>query len=452
MPSPLVRFAGLCAAAALVLSLPAAAALARPRALWGWNSAPLLGDAESRHEFLTFCRDHGIGVAWIQIGTAAAGRRARALDRAGEWRAFLAEAHHAGLAVHALDGDPRYARRDQHPLALAIVDAVIAFNAKAPPDERFDGLHFDNEPYLLLEWQDPQRRERLLEDFLDLNARAHAKARAAGLAYGIDIPFWWQASDAETSDAIGAVTFRGARKPASFHCLDLVDNLGIMDYRNAAAGGDGIVAHADDLLKYADRAGHARVYVGVETSTTDDAGYWFLTGVPRAAFRDVVTGRARGGEILNRARLTVVADGGSVHLGVRVAARPTLRDMSDAVGVLADLTRLFALPTAQDAVTARIDEAIRALRNEGEWRDPRADTFVDPVSHRAFGAVRVSRVMLPKLTFAGKTNEDMERELASAEADLGAHASYAGIAVHHWEAYRARFEPAAPRHRGGSNR
>ncbi len=449
--SALTRLLGLCVA--LGLCLPAAAEPARSRALWVWDPTPLLADAGERQQFFEFCRERGIGVVWMQIATTSAGRRARALERAADWRAFLGEAHRAGLAVHALDGDPRYARREQHALVLGIVDAVIAFNATAPADQRFDGIHFDTEPYLLLDWQDPSRRERLLEDFLDLNARAQAKARAAGIVYGIDIPFWWQASDDETRDAIGAVTFRNVRKPASLHCLDLLDNVGIMDYRTVAAGGDGIVAHAEDLLAYADRSGHARVYVGVETSTTDDAGYWFLTGIPRQAFRDVVTGRARGGEILNRARLTVVADGTSVHLGVRIAPHPTLRNLSDAVSVLADLARLFALPAADEAVTARVDAAIRALRREGEWRDPRADTFADPVSHRVFDAVRASRIMLPKLTFAGKTNEDMERELSAAEANFATHPSYAGIAVHHWASYRSRFEPAPARYRDdGSKR
>ena len=442
--SALKRFACLCLAAALTAASgrPAVAASSQPRALWVWDPAALLTDPDRRRQFFDFCHVRGIGVAWMQIGTTPAGRGRRDVDHGAEWRELLTDAHRAGLAIHALDGNPRYARREQHPLVLAIVDAVIAFNAKAPADQRFDGVHFDNEPYLLLDWQDPPQRERLLGDFLDLNARAQAKARAAGIAYGIDIPFWWQASDDETRDAIGAVTFHNVRKPASFHCLDMLDNVGIMDYRNVAGGGDGIVAHAQDLLAYADRAGHARVYVGVETSTTDDAGYWFLTGVPRAAFRDVVTGRARGGEVLDRGGLTVVADGTTVHLGVRVAARPTLRDLSDAVGVLADLARLFALPTGEDAIATRTGEAIRALHREGEWQDPRADTFADPVSHRLLGAVRALRVMLPKLTFAGKSNDDMERELSAADAQFAAHASYAGIAVHHWESYRARFDPA----------
>ncbi len=357
------------------------------------------------------------------------------------WRVFLGAAHRSGLKVHALDGDPRYALRSSQALALAVVDAVVAYNQPAPADERFDGVHFDNEPYLLLEWQDPSSRERLLESFLDLNARALGKAHAAGIEYGIDIPFWWQARDDETGDVIGAVTFRGVRKAASFHCLDLLDNVGIMDYRNVSAGRDGIIAHARDLLEYADRVSRAKVYVGVETSSSADATYWFVTGIPRADFRDVVSGRARGLEAVTRSHLTIVTDGATVHLGVRVSARPALREASDAVGTLGELARLLHAPAVVDGEMAPGDDAaLAALAREGEWRTIQADTFVDPVTHRVHRALRALRVMLPKLTFVNKTNSEMERELAVAEDAFVHYASYAGIAIHDWESYRMRFD------------
>ena len=53
------------------------------------------------------------------------------------------------MSVHALDGDPHYALRDQHAVPLSIVNAVVAYKAAAAANERFDGIHFDNEPYLL---------------------------------------------------------------------------------------------------------------------------------------------------------------------------------------------------------------------------------------------------------------------------------------------------------------
>lgn len=111
------------------------------------------------------------------------------------------------MKVHALDGDPHYARRDQHAVPISVLGAVVAYNAAAASNERFDGIHFDNEPYILLDWREPRLREQLLEEYLELNARAAAAAHDAGLAYGVDIPFWW---DVAGERAIGA----GADAPA----------------------------------------------------------------------------------------------------------------------------------------------------------------------------------------------------------------------------------------------
>jgi hypothetical protein len=143
--------------------------------------------------FLCVCERHRIGIVWAQIATSA-GRNDRHVDRAADWKAFVAEAHRRDMKLHALDGDPHYAPRDQHRAALSIVTAVVAYNAAAAPNERFDGVHFDVEPHVLLDWRVRQLRERLLEDYLELNARAAAVAHDAGLAYGVDVPFWWPAT------------------------------------------------------------------------------------------------------------------------------------------------------------------------------------------------------------------------------------------------------------------
>ncbi|HKC55974.1 MAG TPA: hypothetical protein VKC35_07600 [Vicinamibacterales bacterium] len=231
---------------AVLSSLTPAAHPTPPRALWVWDPSPLLDDVRERGVFLDFYERHRIGTVWAQISTGGTGAQRR-LDRAAEWRVLLAEVHRRGMTLHALDGDPQYALRAQHDVALSMIDAVSAYNAAVPPLERFDGMHFDNEPYLLPEWMEPAARARLLADYLDLNERAAARSHAAGLAYGVDIPFWWRSAD--PTDRL----------------LDIADNVGIMDYRNQAGGPDGIVAHAVDTLERTDQIAKARVFVGVET-------------------------------------------------------------------------------------------------------------------------------------------------------------------------------------------
>lgn len=396
--------------------------------MWVWDAAPLFGDA-GRQALLALCAGQGINTVWVQVGVGHGAR----LDRPADWQRLLTAAHTAGIRVHALDGAPELILRERHADVMNVVQAVIAFNREAPAPARFDGIHLDNEPYLLAGWHDPATREQLLEQFLALNARVDAAVRqAGGLEFGVDIPFWWQSRDAATGEAIGVVTFRGQRKAASYHLIDLVDNVGIMNYRNVAEGPDGLIVHAQELLAYADR-GRARIFVGVETSRISDAGYWFLTGVTRAALR-----RALGRTVAPDARdLTIVDAGAHVLIGIRTS------------GEAADEARLAAFARQLDAAVLDADgrrllaTARAALAEEGEWRALAPVPVVD-AEGRAHGGLRASRVMLPKLTFAGRTTAEMVRELGIADAAFRAHRSYVGIAIHHYESYRARFTQGPP--------
>jgi hypothetical protein len=220
--------------------------------------------------------------------------------------------------------------------------------------------------------------------------------------------------------------------------IDMLDNVGIMDYRNTAGGPDGLIAHATDLLAYADRARRARIFVGVETSPAAGAStYWFLAAVPRQAFRDVIVGHTPGVDVLNRAPPAVVTDGDLVHLGVHLSDRPSAREAQQANARLLDLVRLFRLRPPADGGPRK--GAVDALARDPEWSDPVASEIVDPRTRDRYPGARASKRLLPKLTFAGKSDEEMERELGNAETAFGAHPSYAGIAVHAYDTYRARF-------------
>jgi hypothetical protein len=138
------------ASLAMVLTQPPT--VSRPRALWVWDPAPFFTVPDARSEFFDFCERHRIGIVWAQVTTRLDGSR-RYLDGVDNWNQFLAEAHRRQLKVHALDGDPTYAHRAQHAVPLSIVDAIVAYNTSAAASGRFDGIHFDNEPYLLIEWK-----------------------------------------------------------------------------------------------------------------------------------------------------------------------------------------------------------------------------------------------------------------------------------------------------------
>jgi len=265
---------GRCAASAAV-SLPPwmrPQDVLSPRGLWVWDEAPVLHDPQQQRTFLDFCQRHRVTFEWMQIATSRTGV-GRRLESGDDWKTLLAEGHRRGMRLAALDGDPHYALPEQHDLVLAIVDAVVAYNAAAQPAERFDGIHFDIEPYALEAWKDAPTRAQLLTAYLDLTARAAARAHAGGARYATDVPYWWTSRDPTTGEAMTAITFRGVRQAATDHLLEMVDAVGIMDYRTQATGPEGLIQSVLGTLRRADQLKKARVFVGVET---EDVG----TGVP----------------------------------------------------------------------------------------------------------------------------------------------------------------------------
>ena len=53
--------------------------------------------------------------------------------------------------------------------------------AESPAAARFDGLHFDIEPYLLLSWRYPRSREQLLRELLENRNEATLRRVREGL-------------------------------------------------------------------------------------------------------------------------------------------------------------------------------------------------------------------------------------------------------------------------------
>lgn len=246
------------------LALPPQPSAKRTRGLWVWESSRLLHDEHAQVDFLDFCQHHGIGVVSVQVRAAGTGSQ-RHLDDERQWKTLIKGAHRRGMRVHALDGDPNYARPAQRGVVLSIDDAIVAFDAAASPAERFDGIHLDIEPYLLPEWAEPRTREPLLADYLQVNELSAAKAHAAGLRYTVDLPFWWYETDPATGEPVSVTTYHGVRRPAPDHLLEIVDNLGLMAYRRVASGSDGVVALATQTIEHADASGKVKVFVGVET-------------------------------------------------------------------------------------------------------------------------------------------------------------------------------------------
>jgi hypothetical protein len=235
------------------------------RAMWLWETGALLGNDLEQDQLVDFCRKNGMTEIFLQLPYEVEekdeGRKI--IWDTSKVKTLLSKLHDAAIKVHALDGDPRYALREWHNHVVATIQSVIQFNRSVRPDERFDGLRFDNEPYLLPHFAGIQK-ESILRQYLDFLRISKKIARSANLEFGVDIPFWFD----QKNEFFEPITELEGR-PLTEHIIDIVDNIGIMDYRTEAYGADGIIAHALGELQYASKVGK-KVFIGLETTALPD--------------------------------------------------------------------------------------------------------------------------------------------------------------------------------------
>lgn len=256
------------------------------KGMWLWETRRMLATEGSIEELVAFVDEHGFTDVFVQVPFESApgehwGAR---FDAAGLARMATA-LNRAGVRVHALDGAAWYARPEWHDRVMDTLGQLIRFNQTVDSEARLAGVRYDIEPYLLPEFEG-HNRERVLNDYLRLLRRIVPAAHGAGLHVGVDIPFWFDSRDEVTGELTCAV---GGR-PASEAIIDLVDDVGIMDYRTMAWGADGVIAHASGELAYAERVGK-RVLVGLETVPLPDETILVYDGKERTpwdVFGDLV--------------------------------------------------------------------------------------------------------------------------------------------------------------------
>jgi len=219
--------------------------------MWVWD-ARVAVDRGSRAQLLRFCREQKVRTLYF-----SAYRLDAPMDRV--YRELNREAHRAGVAVHALAGDPRWGKPQYHHIPMDWVEAVLRFNRQSRPEERFDGLHSDVEVYLLTKsWA--EHPAEMLGGYLDMNAKVAEAAHREDptFFFGADIPFWFD------DDPNYRIAWRGQIKFPAQHVIDTVDGVTVMAYRNFAEGPDGTVNLVLSELRYAQAAGKP-VQVGQET-------------------------------------------------------------------------------------------------------------------------------------------------------------------------------------------
>jgi hypothetical protein len=255
--------AALLATAGAAAAAPAAEP-AGSRAIWTWEgeSYAMLESEGEAAQGIAFLKAKSVGTIYL-YADAWRGRNL-IVSQPERYRRLLRRMHGAGLKVYALLGSgylhtERYVLPRHRMDAVAMLKRVLDYNAQAAPEERFDGINLDIEPHILAAWS--TRKMELLAGFVELSdALMRVKAQSGQtLPMGPAIPFWLDGIPLE---------WQGKRKPVTQHVQDIYDYVALMDYRDHAEGGDGLVSHAMDELAYGEAIGRP-VLIGIETAPNE---------------------------------------------------------------------------------------------------------------------------------------------------------------------------------------
>jgi hypothetical protein len=239
-------------------------AAAAERAIWTWEkeSYAMVEDSSAADDAIAFLRSKNIRTVYL-YADAFEGRNLIE-SRPELYGQLVRRLHRKGLQAYALLGSwplhtEEYVLPERRQDALAMFRRVLTYNKLVGLEERFDGVNLDIEPHVLAQW--PERKNQLLRQFLDLSQAFMQLKKASGqlLLVGPAMPFWLDGIELE---------WNGQKKPVSEHVIDTYDYVALMDYRDHAAGGDGIISHAMDEMVYAGRHGR-KVVIGTEVASNE---------------------------------------------------------------------------------------------------------------------------------------------------------------------------------------
>lgn len=243
------------------------------KALWVWNTSEIINNSSEREDFLSFLSHEEITCIFLQIpGDFDA--------KADKLRRLVSDLSSINVKVYALDGSKDYALPENHCSVLKTLDEIIHYNEQSETCEKFYGIQYDIEPYLLPEFK-THKQGWILENYIGLLKNISDKTSGKGLSFSVAIPFWFDSPDQYTKQ-IRTVTIDGVKKPLIEGIIDVTDNIAIMDYRTVADGNNGIIALARNELVYASLK-NKEVFIGLETKPLSDENLSFasigLTGL-----------------------------------------------------------------------------------------------------------------------------------------------------------------------------
>ncbi|MBP85939.1 MAG: hypothetical protein CMJ64_04350 [Planctomycetaceae bacterium] len=219
----------------------------------------------------------------------------------------------------------------------------------------------------------------------------------------------------------------------------MLDNVGVMNYRDTADGADGMIAHGRELLEYADNGDAAIIYMGIETFRYRPTPIWFAAGLPRAEFKQQLRSAAQHithASRLNEFRLQTFEAAGCVSLGIELPAEMTSVKEQLARRTMLELAQHFGTSCQVDELSDFFQEIRQKIDKDAEWDNLRSRSVADYGSKQVFGGFVLDSIMLSKITFADDSFQNLKAQVRAAEEYFSRYTRYGGTAIHYYETFR----------------
>ena len=235
-----------------------------PRAIWMWeaDTYAMLAHEAVATQHIAFLKEKGITTLYLYADAYEG--QSKILNQAFQYERLIKRLHRERFQVYALLGSWylktwRYVLPEERSKARRMFQQVLDYNASVNVDAQFDGVNLDIEPHMLEEWD--SQKHQLLWQWLELSHDLMKLKQVSqqGLKVGPAMPFWL--------DGI-SIDWHGQLKPASQHLQDVYDYVALMDYRDRAEGGDGMISHAANEMAYAQSIDKELV-IGIETGPNE---------------------------------------------------------------------------------------------------------------------------------------------------------------------------------------
>lgn len=243
----------------LILFLPHSEKVNQNKATWLWDASLIRSEPE---EIVSFSVNHGITTIFLQIQQDV---------QEEEYRRFISAASREGIQVHALDGHPEWAYENGREEGLKLLSWLEAYNRAASPEERFQGVQLDVEPYVLKRW-DREQAQVVKEWSANMEAWVQEAERIA-LPLSAAVPFWLDSVPGPEGNPDGSF---------SRWMIKRTDSIAIMAYRDS---GEQMYELSKEELEQADELGKS-VWIGMELAHTDEGEHLTFYAKSRGEMED----------------------------------------------------------------------------------------------------------------------------------------------------------------------